>query len=69
MIDTELLALLACPSCKGKLETIGREDAPDGLSCRVCSLVFPIEGGISILLKEEGVPLAEWQAGKRKNKV
>lgn len=69
MIDAELLAVLACPVCKGKLEATGGEGKPRGLACPACSLVFPIDGGISILLKEEGVPLAEWQAGKRKNKV
>lgn len=69
MINTELLAVLACPSCKGTLEATGGENKPEGLSCRACALVFPVDGGISILLKEEGVPLAEWQAGKRKNKA
>lgn len=69
MIDEKLLAVLACPCCKGKLETTGEDGKTGGLSCRACALVFPIEGGIHILLKEEGIPLIEWQAGKRKNKV
>lgn len=69
MIDTELLAVLACPSCKGKLEISGPQDQPDGLICQACSLVFPTQGSIQILLKEKGIPLLEWQAGARKRKA
>lgn len=72
MIDADILAVLACPCCRGKLENApgpGAEDRREGLLCATCALVFPSEGSIQILLKEEGISLPEWQAGKRKNKV
>lgn len=69
MLDENLLAVLACPCCRGKLEITGSAGKVEGLLCASCALVFPTEGSIQILLKEESVPLADWQAGKRKNKV
>lgn len=69
MIDTELLAVLACPCCKGKLEIARPDGGGEGLLCSSCSLVFPSEGGIQILLKEEAIPRLEWEAGRRKNKA
>lgn len=68
MIDTELLEILACPCCKGRLEATDESEQPEGLACSACSLVFPIQGSIHILLKEEGIPLHEWRAGTKKRK-
>lgn len=31
MLDRELLAVLACPCCKGSLESAGPYNSPDGL--------------------------------------
>lgn len=69
MIDADLLAVLACPCCRGALKIHGGEDKPKGLLCASCALVFPVQGSIQILLKEEGISLADWQAGKRKNEI
>lgn len=69
MLDSELLAILACPACKGKLETAGKDGPPEGLLCPACALVYPVRGSIKILLKEEGIPLADWRSGARKRKV
>lgn len=69
MTDSELLAILACPICKGALNQAPGGDKPEGLLCPACAVVYPIQGGIRVLLKEEGVPLADWQAGARKRKV
>ena len=61
-IDKELLAILACPKCKGELEM---QQNDEGLACDECSVVFPIREDIPVMLVEEAVPAAEWAAGKR----
>ncbi len=57
-INRELLEILACPQCKGDLELTGNED---GLICRSCELVYPIEEDIPIMLVEESYKLSDWQ--------
>ncbi len=50
MLDKKLLAILACPLCKGAL----RYDADKKeLVCRVDALAFPISDGIPVMLQEE----------------
>ena len=52
--DTESLSLLAafvCPKCKGVL-AIGA----DAVRCDACRLVYPVVGGIPVLLIEEARP-------------
>lgn len=56
-LNKELLDILACPSCKGDLELTSRED---GLICRACELVYPVEEDIPIMLVEEAVSLEQW---------
>lgn len=48
MLDKKLLALLACPLCKGPL--IHRDDE---LICRADALAFPIRDGIAVMLENE----------------
>ena len=38
-LNPELLALLACPVCRGELEPVDNES---GLECPACGLVFPV---------------------------
>ena len=69
-IQQELLDILACPRCRGVLETEG--SPMEGLSCKSCALVYPIREGIPVMLLDEAVPLAEWRskaAYSRKVKV
>lgn len=48
MISEELLAILACPVCKGALE-----QSPDqALYCRSCGLRYPVRDGIPVMLVE-----------------
>lgn len=68
MINAELLSVLACPCCKGELKIEGDTGKPEGLACKACALVYPIEGDIPIMLKEEAVPAQEWTFGTRKRK-
>ncbi len=46
-LDPTLRALLVCPLCRGELA-----DVPDGLLCAAEGLVFPIEDGIPLMVRE-----------------
>ena len=54
MIKQELLDIIACPKCKGKVE-LNQEQ--NGLICRNCQLVYEIRDGIPIMLIDEAKPL------------
>ncbi len=49
-LSQELLAILACPKCKGELRLLA-DDA--GLVCEVCRLRYPIRDGIPVMLVDE----------------
>lgn len=53
-IDKELLDILACPKCKGKIRLT---DKKDGLACERCRLVYPVKDGIPVMLIDEAQPL------------
>ncbi len=59
-LDPRLLAILCCPAehggvpCHGELEERG-----DGLLCRTCGLLYPIEDGIPVMLQEAAKPAGE----------
>ena len=44
-LDPQLLAILACPICKGPLT-----EQPQRLNCAFCRKDFPVENGIPNLL-------------------
>jgi len=46
-IKKELLAVLACPTCKGDLKYIKTENK---LFCAKCKVNYPIKEGIPVLL-------------------
>jgi len=54
-IDKELLAILACPKCKGEIKLT---DRGDGLVCQACKLMYPIKDDIPVMLIDEAVKLA-----------
>ncbi len=54
-IDKELLAILACPKCKGDIKLT---DKGDGLVCQACRLVYPIKDDIPVMLIDEAAKLA-----------
>lgn len=62
-LDPRLLAILCCPaehggvSCHGELEEQG-----EGLRCRACGLVYPIEDGIPVMLQEAAKSTGERKA-------
>lgn len=58
VLNPDLLAVLACPACKGGLE---RTDEAQGLICRKCAVVYPVVEEIPIMLAEEAIPLRQWE--------
>lgn len=52
-LDPVLVALLACPRCRGKLLL-----APDGsrLGCPTCRVAYPVTDDIPVMIYEEAVP-------------
>lgn len=50
MIDEDLLAILACPKCKGGLKYLQPQE---GLACETCMLLYEIRDGIPVMLIEE----------------
>jgi uncharacterized protein len=57
-LDPRLLAILCCPAehqgipCHGDLEELS-----DGLRCRTCGLLYPIQDGIPVMLPECAIPM------------
>ena len=53
MLDPRLLEILCCPAerdgapCHGDLE-----ERCDGLRCRSCGLLYPVEDGIPVMLQD-----------------
>lgn len=64
-LNSELLEILACPTCRGALTPVDNES---GLCCPVCNVVYPVREDIPIMLVEEAVPHTEWEHGKRSAK-
>ena len=50
MVSEELLAILACPACKGSLDA---DYEAQKLLCQSCGMEFPVRAGIPILLIDE----------------
>jgi uncharacterized protein len=55
-LDPKLLDIIACPRCKGRLES-----NPDGsaLVCRACRLSYPVVDDIPNLITEDAKPLED----------
>ena len=55
-MDTQLLNILACPVCKGKLIL-----KKDELICRFDRLAYPVRDGIPVMLEAEArvIPLED----------
>lgn len=55
-VSDGLLAILACPDCKGP---VSRDTSGDGLVCRACRVVYPVRDGIPVMLADEAAPLED----------
>jgi hypothetical protein len=54
MLDQELLEILACPKCKGKLEY--QQEEEQKLVCHTCRLKYDVKDDIPIMLIDEAKP-------------
>lgn len=54
--DVNLLGIIACPVCKGKL-AFNKED--NVLVCKFDKLVYPINDSIPVLLEEQATQLEQ----------
>lgn len=55
-ISQELLDILVCPKCKGKIYL---NEATDGLICDACQLIYEIRDDIPVMLIDEAKPIQE----------
>jgi uncharacterized protein YbaR (Trm112 family) len=53
-LNRELIEILACPKCKGKIDLRADESA---FVCRACKLVYVVEDDIPNFIIEEARPL------------
>ena len=53
-LKKELLEIIVCPRCKGAL--IYREEL-SALDCPECSLRYPVEEGIPVLIADKAKPI------------
>lgn len=63
MLDKKLLAILACPLCKGTLQY---DQATQELLCFADSLAFPIRDGIPVMLDNEARVISAEEKDQRK---
>ncbi len=56
MIQQELLEIIACPQCKGRVEL---SEEQHGLICWPCQLVYEIRENIPIMLVAEAKTLSQ----------
>ena len=61
-LDPALIALLACPQCKGALDA-----RPSAFACSTCKLLFAIEDGIPNFLLTDARPLEGARTGPAPN--
>lgn len=54
-LSKDLLEILACPQCKGKVVP---DDHHDTLICHACKLAYPVRDGIPVMLIDEALPLS-----------
>jgi len=55
-LSRELLAILACPGCRGEVRLL--EDG-SGLVCPVCRLKYPVRDDIPVMLVDEAEKVSE----------
>ncbi|GFE58119.1 Trm112 family protein [Geobacter sp. AOG1] len=56
VLSQELLAILACPACRGEVRLL--EDG-SGLVCPVCRLKYPVRDDIPVMLADEAEEISE----------
>ncbi|MDQ6987848.1 MAG: Trm112 family protein [Mariprofundaceae bacterium] len=56
MLDKQLMEILACPKCKGKVQY---NNTKDGLVCKSCKLEYPIRDDIPVIIVDEAKSIAD----------
>ena len=54
-VDPELLKILVCPVCKGRLDY--RRGSVETLDCGGCRKSYPVREGVPVMLAEEAKTL------------
>jgi uncharacterized protein YbaR (Trm112 family) len=49
-LSPDLIAILVCPKCKGKIDM---EPDESGFDCPACRLRYPVRQGIPVMLVDE----------------
>lgn len=52
-VPPELLEILVCPACRGRLVLTS---SGQGLHCAACRVTYPVRDGIPVLITEDAVP-------------
>lgn len=64
-VSKELLEVLACPKCKGKIEEKGMF-----LVCRKCEVAYPVlDGDVPDMLLEDSWPLEKAKKAKFRHRL
>ena len=53
--DTDLLDLVACPSCHASFVPPAAQTPTQSLTCSGCGLIFPVVDGIPVLLIDDAI--------------
>lgn len=53
-LSKDLLEILACPQCKGKILP---DEQHEKLVCEACKLAYPVRDDIPVMLIDEALPL------------
>ncbi len=64
MIDSKLLNVLACPSCKGDIEYSAKESR---ITCQYCGLIYPVVDNIPVMIIEKAVNYEEILGNEKDN--
>ena len=55
-VRPELLEILVCPRCRAK---VSYDTGKQGIVCKHCELLYPVQGDIPVMLEDEAFPLRE----------
>jgi uncharacterized protein YbaR (Trm112 family) len=60
-LSKDLLEILACPQCKGR---VAYDQSAQEISCHACRLAYPVRDDIPVMLVDEAMPLTSGDGEK-----